>query len=211
MTPLERKRFQCAIAGKVIDGQTLLPVAGARVALAGPPAFQAILSTLAARWGAAWDGLASRPDRAITGKDGYFRFGDVPDGSYTLTLTFPGNGERYGTSTAGATVAHDANGTAQLGILSLALPPTAVKGKVMRSAPPSNPPKPPAALPMARVLVRGSCQEAYTNANGDYYLTGVDPGQHTLQFTSPGLVGASATVTIAKGAVTQLATVTLHP
>lgn len=211
MTPLEKKRIQSAIAGRVIDSQTLLPIADARVALAGPPAFQSILSTLAVRWGAAWAELATRPDRAITREDGFFQFGDVPNGSYTLTVTFPGIGERYGTSTVMTTVTHAANGTAPLNIVSITMPPTAVKGKIMRSFPPSSPAKPPAVLPMALVLVRGTCQQAYTNANGDYYLTGVDPGQHTLRIMAPGLVDGSATVTITAGVVTQLATVTLNP
>lgn len=207
MQNLQTKRRQSSIAGKVTDDATDLPVPGVLVTLEGPPAFEAILSALATQYGDAWDTLSSRPDRALTGDDGYFHFGDVPDGSYTLTLSFSDLGERYGTTTANATVTHAIDGTAEASLLEIAMPPTAVEGTVMRSFPDPTPAGP---LQMARVRVRGTGQEAFTDENGHYYLTGVDPGDHTLTFSSPGLQGATGTVTITEGTITTQPTVTLN-
>ncbi|MFT3767536.1 MAG: carboxypeptidase regulatory-like domain-containing protein [Minicystis sp.] len=208
---LDSIRLRTAITGKVIDAETQAPIPGARVSLSGPPAFQAILDVLAVQYGDAWAGMTARPDRAISVDDGFFQFGDVPDGAYTLTLDYPRSVDRYGTQTATTTVTHAPDGSVTPTPILVALPPTAVKGTILRSFPLASPAKPPAPLQMARVRVRGSGQEAYTDGLGNYYLTGVDPGQHVLAITSPGLAAASATVTVTRGVVTLLSTVTLSP
>lgn len=58
-------------------------------------------------------------------------------------------------------------------------------------------------LENARVTLVGTNREAFTNAFGDYRLTGVTPGTVTLRVFSTGLAPQTATVTVAAGETAQ--------
>ena len=58
-------------------------------------------------------------------------------------------------------------------------------------------------LENARITVTGSNRETFTNAFGDYRLTGVTPGQVTLGVFYTGLAPESVTLTVAAGETTQ--------
>lgn len=214
MTPvaLGTLRFQAAIAGRVLDAQSLKPAAGIRVQItAMPAAFQAILDALALQHGASWS-AERRPDVARSELDGVFHFGDLPNGDYELTLTLPGGDARYGTATAIVTVSHAADGTVTTPFLSVSIPPTAVTGTILRLVPPQGNQQPTTApLRMARVRVRGTGEATYSSAAGTYYLTGADPGPQMLELSAPGYVPASIAVAIQRGVVVAAPAVTLNP
>lgn len=58
-------------------------------------------------------------------------------------------------------------------------------------------------LENARVTVAGTNREAFTNAFGDYRLTGVAPGSVTLTVFSTGLAPQTVTITVAAGETVQ--------
>src|SRR5262249_46599223 len=82
-----------AIRGRVTDALTRQPLMGALVQLTQfPDAFARLLATRAARLGTD----SSPLDRTWSKADGNYRFLDLPDGSYSLTVTLPPAGLRYG-------------------------------------------------------------------------------------------------------------------
>src|SRR5262245_21527470 len=119
------------IAGRVSDAQTGKPLAGAQVAITNGP-------------------------QAVTAADGFFRFLDLPAGSYTLTASLPGKGSRWGTASKPVALG------GALAKVDLALPATTVKGKVKD---PSG-----QAVRMAEVRVQGSNESAWSDAQGNYVL-----------------------------------------
>ena len=58
-------------------------------------------------------------------------------------------------------------------------------------------------LENARVTIAGTNREAFTNAFGDYRLTGVAPGTVTLNVFSTGLAPQTTTVAVAAGETVQ--------
>ncbi len=207
-------RYQAAIAGRVLDARTQAVVPGVTASITAMPAkFQTILNSRATQFGAAWEAMTARPDLAITASDGVFHFGDLPDGQYTLSFSIPRGDARYGAATATVTVSHATDGTVTTGFVTVNLPPTGAQGQILLYVPPpaANKPSTTAPLPMARVYVRGSNKSAFSDANGQFYLTGADPGQRVLMVSAPGYAPASTTVMIQKGVVTTATTVTLVP
>lgn len=213
LVQLGKHRFRAAITGRILDAVTTEPVPGARVQITSmPAAFQAILGVLQVQHGSAWSSMTRRPDLASSGLDGMFLFGDLPDGAYTLAITLPGGDARYGATTAGVTVSHAPDGAVTTPFVAATLPPTAVQGTILRQVPDQgNQPPTTAPLRLALVRVRGLDVAAYSGSTGVYYLTGADPGAHTLQISAPGYAPATTTATVQKGVVVTPPTITLIP
>jgi hypothetical protein len=78
----------------------------------------------------------------------------------------------------------------------LALPPTTVKGQIadQDTADP---------VFMAEVRVQGSGERAFSNAQGDYLLTGLETGIRTVQVTAQGYQGTSQAVTLEQAGTEQ--------
>lgn len=190
---------QLSLAGKVVDAHTGRALEGVRVTLtAMPPAFARWLEVRALQHGSAWAALAERPDRTRTAPDGGFHFSDLPGGAYTVSFELPGAPHRYGT------VLRDF--TAPAPIAQVELPPTAVQGLVRGLVQGS-----PTALPLARVRVRGSGESTWCDAQGRFYLTGVELGVRELRVTANGFQPATASVQVTAGCATEVPPLVLQP
>ncbi|WP_438033291.1 MSCRAMM family protein [Sorangium sp. So ce204] len=202
---IQSRVHQAAIAGRVIDQETEQPVAGVHVVITGmPTAFSRELAMAALRHGSAWGSLVERPDRTRTARDGCYRFVDLPDGDYVLSYTVPGGARRYGDATRAFTIARGAEGELAAQLAEVALPPTGVRGII--HGPVQGTPE---ALPLARVRVAGTGEEAYCDAQGRFYLTGVEVGERALQFSASGFLLATVDVQITKGVIADIGTVLL--
>lgn len=120
------------------------------------------------QYGDAWAAMTERPDRARTAPDGLFYFLDLPDGDYTLTASLAGMGRRYGTAQATATVSRDENGNFKRAFLDLALQATTVRGKITG-------PSHRTGVAMAEVRVKGSGERTFSDVQGQYVLSGIEP------------------------------------
>ncbi len=197
-------RHRAAISGRVTDGQTGRPLPGARVEItAGPPAFTGRLPLLAKQHGSRWETMEERPDRTRAAADGFFRFLDLPAGQYTLTGTLPGSGSRYGTATAQVTLTADGQGNVSLQTAALALPATTVQGRVSGPA--------DAAVRLAEVRVQGSGERAWSDAQGNYVLSGVEAGSRKLMVSARGFQTKSETVTLGQPGASTTRDVILSP
>jgi hypothetical protein len=188
MTTWEIVRHRVAIAGRLSDLETGKPIRRGRVEITEAPAeFASGLDLKARQAGERWLVLGERPDRKATAADGHFHFLDLPAGDYTLTASLPGAGSRYGTATAAATVALDAEDRFVLATADMDLPPTTVKGQ-LRGPPGGNPhnPTPGEPVVMAEVRIRGSGERAFSDSEGNYRLSGLEKGQRTVLFTARG-------------------------
>jgi len=177
---LDTIRHQVVLAGRVIDATTKAPLAGALVWLkTGPATWTAWLTARAAGYGERWEKLPIRPDRQYTAPDGTFRFIDLPAGAYTLAASLPGAGKRYSVVEGQATVtAPDNEGRVRPAVVELSLPSTSVQGRVLL---PNGD-----AMHGATVLVLGSGETAFTNADGKYLFAGLEPGKRTLRPSAAG-------------------------
>lgn len=189
MTTTVTVRHQVAIAGRVTDGQTGRGLAGALVRITAAPAgFMAWLDNYALQYGAAWAARIERPDQTATAADGHFHFMDLPDGQYTLAVSLPNAGSRYGAVHAQATVGPSQQGKIIMAVADLALPPTTLRGRV--SGPNA------ANVVMAQVRVNGSGERTYSNGQGQYLLAGLEVGHRTISVTAQGFQPATQTVTL---------------
>jgi hypothetical protein len=188
MAQVEEVRHQAAIAGRVTNQADGSPIAGVRVTVSGASAsFAQWLALKALRWGAAWDGLAIRPDRTLSATDGHFQFIDLPDDTYTVAATWPEQDSRYGTAITTATVARDASGSIKLVPIELALPPTAISGDVKAKGAP---------VPIASVRLKGSGESTLADLNGHYVLFAIEPGQRTVQVEGVGFAPTESAVKV---------------
>jgi hypothetical protein len=190
MSTWEQIRHQAAIAGRVTDQQDGGPVAGAAVSIASSSgSFADWLALKALAFGPAWDALAVRPDRVPSAVDGQFCFIDLPDGTYTVTAAWAPQGSRYGTAVGTATVARDAAGTIKLATVDLALPPTRISGVVTVKSSQSP-------VVMAEVRLAGSSDSTFTDGQGRYVLSAIEPGPRTVRVLADGFAPAEASIDV---------------
>jgi hypothetical protein len=181
-------RRQVAIGGRVTDQEDGDAIAGARITITTPQeAFNDWLALKALAYGPGWDSLTVRADRALSSDDGRFCFIDLPDGSYTVTAEWIAQGNRYGIATTTATVARDGDGTVKRAAVDLVLPPTRVTGKVDAKA---------VAVPMAEVRLKGGSESTFTDGQGLYVLSAIEPGQRIVRVQADGLIAMESSVTV---------------
>lgn len=185
---LDRISHRAALGGRVVDALSKLPLSGAEVRITnGPAAWKARVTALAAG--------ARVVDRSTTDSDGFFRYLDLPTGSYELSARL--GGTRYAPVTS--TVAVGTKPAA----LDLALAPTALAG-VVNAQLPAGP------LPMARVRFVDSGELVYTDANGTFTLSPLEPGTNrTFEVSAQRYVTAVQTVTLLAGKTTTAPLITL--
>jgi hypothetical protein len=164
----------------VLDAGTGKPVQGAVVVITGmPDAFKKKLEISALPYGNRWNTMLERPDKTRTRPDGLFYFLDLPDGKYSLSASIPSCGGRYGTVEQPATVSRSAGGDTKIGFVKCALPPTLVKGKITASGHKTG-------VALARVRIKGSGERAFSDAQGQYTVVGIEPGKRTLLVSAQG-------------------------
>jgi hypothetical protein len=191
-------RHQAALAGQVVESHAQKPIPSAQVqVVAAPAGFMAMLALGQKQYGAAWDSLPARPDRALTALDGHFHFLDLPDGDYTIAASLPAGGSRYGTVQGTATVKRDGAGNLKPAILSMAVPSTTVQGKVTKQS--GGDP-----IGMAAIQVQGSGETAYTVADGTFRLLAIEKGSRTINASAPGFQPSSQVVVLANAGDTQV-------
>jgi hypothetical protein len=204
---LPGRTSQAAIAGKVVDGQTGRPVGDITVKLTTlPSAFEQRLALKALQHGTAWESLAERPDRTRTAADGCFCFTDLPDGTYTVSFTLPGGRHRYGPVSQSFTVTRDTEGRIAFSPAVIQLPPTGVRGQIQGLVLGEA-----TALPLAHIRVQGSGESAHGDAQGRFYLTGVEVGERELRFSAAGFKPTTARARITEGSVVDLGPLVLQP
>jgi len=194
---LEPTHHQVAIAGAVTDAQTGAAIRQARVEItAGPAAFTDRLALLAMQYQERWATMEERIDRTRTAGDGHYHFMDLPAGDYTLGVSLPGSGTRYGVAQAEATVEREDEGKIAMATADVALPSTALKGQVSNSD--GDP------VLMAEVRLKGSRDRVYSDGEGRYLLAAAEAGKHTVLVAASGYEAAREVVQLSRGDVTEL-------
>lgn len=187
MAAWDVSRYQVAIAGRVVDAQTSAGLPGAVVELTTMPA--AYRRWLDIRTREAQSLGQPLPGVQRTGRDGSFRFANLPAGSYAVTVSHPDADTRYGTAKASAKLVADGDGVTPV-TLQVPLTPTAVKGTV--TGPGGTP------LVLAEVALKGG-ESTFTDAAGGYLLSAVEAGPRTLQVRAQGLAPATAAAKLTPG------------
>jgi hypothetical protein len=185
-------RHRVAIAGRVADGESGKPVEEAEVRVTEmPAAFKKSLELAALQYGKQWPLMIDRPDKTWTRADGLFYFLDLPNGKYSLRASLPNQRKRYGVAHEKATVSRDANGEVKVAWINLGLHPTTVKGKVTGTHHKNG-------VVMAEIRVKGSGERAFSDAEGQYVLSAIEPGKRTVLVLAQGYRPASKSVTLAQ-------------
>jgi hypothetical protein len=180
-------RHEVAMFGRVVDFATRKPVAGALVEIHGKSAgFDRKLQLVAMQYGDRWATMMERPDRTITRNDGQFHFMDLADGQYTLRVTYPSAGRRYGRTEQSVEVSHDPKKRVRIEI---ALPVTVVKGKIAATGQKGG-------VAMAEVRMKGSGERTFSDVHGQYSLSAVEPGKRTVMVLAQGFGPASQVVSV---------------
>lgn len=192
---------QVAIAGTVSDRETGQTLHRANVEISEmPDEFKTKLALRAKQYGFDWDTMAERPDRTRTAIDGHFHFLDLPNGKYTLTASLPNAGTRYSTAQIKVEIFRDSQGNLKMASVNIALPPTALRGQVTDSN--KNP------IIMAKVQVEGSSESAFSDCEGNYFLSGLEasqpPSQQTVKVAAMGFQSTSKSFQISQGTVGNL-------
>lgn len=183
MIHMEIVRHRVAVAGWVTDAQTAKPIQGGEVTIGGmPPAFSRKLQ---------YAPKTQRPDQAYTREDGLFYFLDLPNGDYIFKISAPNSGKRYASAEAKATVARDGQGNLKMVTVKAALHPTTVKGKVTG-------PNHTTGVVLAEVRIKGSGEQTYSDARGEFVLSAIEPGTRTIQVFAQGYRPASHVVKLAQ-------------
>lgn len=180
-------RHRVALAGLVVDAVAGKPIAGARVEITSKPAaYEKKLAMIEANLSKLGQKL-EMPDATRTRPDGLFYFLDLPEGDYKLVAfvpnqsirarsahrkgqdTFQARGDkRYGKAQVDAKVTYRPDALRKLPVLRLQ--PTGVMGRVMTSANKG-------AVLMAEVRMKGSGERTFTDGQGQYVLTGIQPNE----------------------------------
>lgn len=197
MSDWQIARHRVAIAGRVLDAGTGKPVADAAVSISAmPAAFEKKLAIALLAYEDRWNTMLERPDRTRTRDDGLFYFLDLPDGKYNLSASIPSYGKRYGTVQQPAVVSRDGKGDTKIAFVNLKLQPTAVKGKITG-------PGHKAGVALAEVRVKGSGERTFTDAQGQYTVTGIEPGKRVLLVSAQGYRSESQPVTLGDPGTSQ--------
>ena len=164
------------------------PLAGVQVIITeNPGAFADGLELKAAQYGAEWRKMTRRPDRTYTAEDGSFYFMDLhlPEDNYTLSASLPGAGYRYNKTDKKVKLTRDEEGNIKASPTNIELSPTSIIGRIIQIINVQDPKtkenekpqtiqiKKPIAMAEAKVL--GSGERAYSNEEGMFLLTGVEP------------------------------------
>jgi hypothetical protein len=133
--------------------------------------------------------MVERPDRHRTAADGHFRFLDLPNGQYTVTASLQRAGSRYGTARVRVRVAHSAYGNVTMAVANLATD----------------------LVVMAEVRVQGSRHRAFSDGQGQYLLTGLEVGAHTVLVAAQGYTPVTQTVRLNRAGTVRTVNFTLVP
>jgi hypothetical protein len=203
MSAKEQTKNRVAIAGQVIDAETKLVIPGASVEITQmPEKFKNWLDLHALQYGKNWEKIVKRPDRTLTAIDGCFYFVDLPDTDecYTLTVSLPSAGTRYGVAKSEPIkVVYSNNG--KISWTLICLRPTAIKGRITDSKTTS--------IFMAKVQVDGSYESGFSDKDGNYLLHGLEvckPQQKktvTVKAYARGYEQVCQSVEIAQGQIVE--------
>lgn len=205
MQKIESSRHQVALAGTITDSVTGKPMRQALVEiLLGPAAHQAKVDILARD--PAWLLRNERFDRTHTRGDGLFFFIDLAPGDYTLRVSAPQLGTRYGVIEAGpftVQTGRDANGRVRVAQADVTLAPTLIQGQVIRG---DN----SQAVAGAQVRLRGDTHIVVTAADGQYRLLDIVASKLTVEVSAANFQTAQRTVNLAAGQA-RTVNITLQP
>jgi len=180
-----------ALAGHVTDAVTQKAIAGAVVTIvAMPDEFKQRLRRTA------------DSGRTLSRSDGLYYFLDLPDGDYTLQVSLPASGKRYGTAQQTARVPVEPKPGGTFRFVNLALQPTTVQGKITSRGQRNG-------VMLARVQIKGSGERTLSDDNGEYTLSGIEPGKRELLVRAQGYRTAAEPVTIGEAGTSQIVNVTL--
>lgn len=181
MATWETARHQVAIAGRVTDALTGEGLGGAAVTVDPPGACGAVM----------------------TRADGHYHLLDLPDGTYAVSATLPAAGSRYGTLRVSAAVSRGPDGRLRMAAADLALPSTAIRGKIVRHG--------GGRQALAEVRIRGSGERAFSDGDGRYLLAGIEAGLRTIVVSAQGFRPVERTVRIDRPGDAVTVNVTLAP
>jgi hypothetical protein len=172
-------RHQVAVGGRVLDASQR-PISGARVRLVahGRPLAQETISASAGR----------------------FYFLDLPVGAYDLEASMPEPGKQRGSKAfpprarwkrvqKRVHVTKDSDGNIQTAFIDLELTATTIRGTVSSSGGKER-------LTMAEVRIKGGIRRTFTDREGQFLLTEVEQGSHTVQVAAPGFKPMSKAVQV---------------
>jgi CarboxypepD_reg-like domain/Carboxypeptidase regulatory-like domain len=141
--------------------------------------------------------------RTRTAPDGLFYFFDLPEGRYTVQASLSGAGKRYATGERDAEVVRDTSGQIRMATVILPLDGTTVTGKISEEH--------GGGLIMAEVRLKGSGERVFSDAQGQYVLAGIEPGNRTILVHLRGYKPASHTVGVEGAGSSQTIDFTLLP
>ncbi|MBV9301611.1 MAG: carboxypeptidase regulatory-like domain-containing protein [Acidobacteriaceae bacterium] len=191
-------RHRVALGGRITDEETGKPLEGVDVTIIDmPQEFKVQVNHASLQYANSWERMRERLDRTVTKKNGLFYFVDLPSGNYRLNVSVPGPGSSYSTGQKTASVSRDGDGNSTVVRVDFALRPTTVKGKVTGAGRENG-------VLMAEVRVKGSGERVFSNAQGQYALTGIEPGTRTVLVIARGFQPASQVVSVGRGALQEL-------
>ncbi len=181
----EQVRHRVSIAGLISDAVANAPLAGALVHIvSGPPAFTTRLDVVRRQLAASTQVI----DQMRTATNGQFYFMDLPVGAYTLEVSQPGAGSRYGTTSVTLTITAD---TWAIADASAVLPTTSLRGRISDTG--GRP------IPMTQVRIVGSGERAFSDARGNYVITALEEGSRQITVTAQGYASFSTRVMLIRG------------
>ncbi|MBI9044435.1 MAG: carboxypeptidase regulatory-like domain-containing protein [Anaerolineaceae bacterium] len=144
--------------------------------------------------------------------DGHFHFMELPEGEYSLRVSLPGSGSRYGKPEVKVNVSTDAQGNAKLTFTEIALPATSLKGKITSAGDDTPGGEPPMDEPvvMAEIKLKGSGEQTFSDGAGEYLLSGVEAGKNrTLLISARGYRTTSQPVDFSSTGVIKIMNIKL--